>query len=314
MEVTKDIIKYKFRHSTYYAEISPNKKYLAVVGKSIYIYNYETGKKEKVYQILKYPSEIAFSNDSSLLAIKNTSGHIAVINILTDEVVCKNKMHNVEGCELYFSPDDKYIITGDWKGNIMMLNIKDNSCLGLNKLKRKDGTSKVDNIQKIEDDIYIFQSSFFNDYTKWIWKYPFKEKVLIKHDEGYNMECFCQANGLCARYSHMTNCYTIIDQYNNIVSLLLPLSKEEKFNGGWMFLKYSSWSVDGEYFATVIKRYDPEENVVNSIRFYETKTWTIVKEYDMKYACFVRFTPDGENVILGSWLAGYCIDIKELER
>ena len=311
MEVPKDIIKYKFRHSTYYAEISPNKKYLAVVGKKIYIYNYETGKKEKVYQILRYPSKIAFSNDSSLLAIKNTSGHIAVVNILTDEVVCENKMHNVEGCELYFSSDNRYIITGDWDGNIMLLDIIKNDYKDLCVFQKNENNGHLHNIQREGDDKFIFQSSYFGNFTKGEWSYPFSNGMEIKNNKGFEMELYNPKNHLYARLTSAWEGYNIVNEQENTIMTLELLNRIERYHAS---LDGVAWSVDGEYFATVIKRYDPEENVVNSIRFYETKTWTIVKEYDMKYACFVRFTPDGENIILGSWLAGYCIDIKELER
>lgn len=107
--------------------IPPNKKLIAVAGGSVRIFDSSNGQQlgERI-KILQYPAYLAFSRDSRFLAIKNTSGHIAVFDTLDNCVVCKNKITNVEGCGIYFTPDDRYVVTGDWDGNILIFDWTEN--------------------------------------------------------------------------------------------------------------------------------------------------------------------------------------------
>jgi len=67
---------------------------------------------------------IAFdlSPDKKTFAVKNTSGHIAVYNYVTGELLFKNKCTNREGNEIYYISDHQ-IVSTDWNSNLIVLDV-----------------------------------------------------------------------------------------------------------------------------------------------------------------------------------------------
>lgn len=154
------IYKLKLKGEGHQMLMSPDQKIIAVAGGSVRLFSSLDGKQlgENI-TVLKYPHYLAFSHDSRFLAIKNTSGHIAVFDTLGNCIVCKNKITNVEGCGIYFTPDDKYIVTGDWDGNILIFDWTENRYRILKKLIGSQRKILINNIQYIYPDTFIFMVS-----------------------------------------------------------------------------------------------------------------------------------------------------------
>lgn len=64
-----------------------------------------------------HPYHACFSSDDSRLAVKNTAGQIAVLNLREGTAVRSHWPHD-EGASLYFSVRDEYLVDGSWSGNI----------------------------------------------------------------------------------------------------------------------------------------------------------------------------------------------------
>lgn len=77
----------------------------------------------KRFNNLKNPSYVAVSSDERLIAYKNTSGHIAVHDLKTGELLVKSRCTSVEGNSLFFIRDDKQILSSDWDGNVFTLDV-----------------------------------------------------------------------------------------------------------------------------------------------------------------------------------------------
>ena len=90
---------------------------VACVGRRLNLFEVSSGNKVSTSHPFSHPSSAAFSPAGSLLAVKNTSGRIAVLYSATGEVVFDHKNQaEGEGSEVLFSPDGTELIDGSWKG------------------------------------------------------------------------------------------------------------------------------------------------------------------------------------------------------
>lgn len=70
---------------------------------------------------LRHASHIKFSPDDKIMAIKTTNGSIGLFS-LQDISLNKVIKYNREGPDMVFTNDSKYILDGDWDGNIRKIN------------------------------------------------------------------------------------------------------------------------------------------------------------------------------------------------
>lgn len=88
-------------------------KTLVNIGTNIRIYDLSSNPPSlaQTLKSLKNPSHVAVSANRELIAYSNTSGHIAVHNFKTGELLWKSKCFNEEGSQLYFIEDDTKLLT-----------------------------------------------------------------------------------------------------------------------------------------------------------------------------------------------------------
>ena len=72
---------------------------------SIFVYSLETKKQIQKFKSLSNISFVAISPDKNLIAVKNTSGTIALHYLETGEELFKNPMAKTEGEQFYFTKD-----------------------------------------------------------------------------------------------------------------------------------------------------------------------------------------------------------------
>lgn len=97
--------------ASYEVKISDDGKYLAQIGSKTNIYQATTWKKIASFGQIKNPSHLAYSHNSTLLAVKNTSGRIGLFDLKNLEMIKSYNPTHTEGGNICFSPDDRYIIS-----------------------------------------------------------------------------------------------------------------------------------------------------------------------------------------------------------
>lgn len=122
-QMKSDVILYEFKNGCSDLVLTPDGKYAAVISSCVQLYQMPDMQLVFEFKKPQYPSSIAFSNNSKLLAIRNTFGEIAVINIERLKIVKRFNDNNKEGADILFSPDDRFIVTSDWTGNIFTIDV-----------------------------------------------------------------------------------------------------------------------------------------------------------------------------------------------
>ncbi|QNO13513.1 hypothetical protein HYG86_01385 [Alkalicella caledoniensis] len=125
--------------------LSPDETVLVNIGKYVSLYAIDdSGLNElKRFNTLRNPSRAALSSDGKMLAYSNTSGHIAVHDIETGNLLVKSKCLSKEGYSLYFINNDSQLISSDWFGNIFVLDIKSAKITLLNSFPFHNATNLV---------------------------------------------------------------------------------------------------------------------------------------------------------------------------
>lgn len=291
---------------SYEIKKSPCGKYYVCVGGSINVFDQKTGIKLISFKELKHPDVISFSKKGDLLGVKNTSGKIAIYNL--NDMSCLNIIFPTkkEGANLLFTHDDKNIVSADWAGNIYTIDIKENTSEII-----KHEQARFTAIEYIEEkDEYIFQSELYCI----SWKYPFsnnKPKILennVKNEnkdrnsEIFYKKKFCKANGynlVCYRYENYIDVY---DERDSLIKRIYTNDVIDKIS--------FDWSVDGKYIG-IISGNTSESMAVRIVRFTDEK---VIKDYKFEFPCYVEFTQDGKELLIGTWKNGYVIDINDLEE
>lgn len=108
---------------TYSYKTTSDGKILFNVGGSVRSYDI-TGEKPVLlskFAGISYPSDIDLSEDESLLAIVNTSGHIAVFESATGKLISKTGGISKEGNNIHFVHGADKVIFSDWGGTAFPL-------------------------------------------------------------------------------------------------------------------------------------------------------------------------------------------------
>lgn len=102
--------------------MTPDEKLLVTVSRNTaYVYDLKDGKKQQAVKSLSNLSETAISGDKKLLAVKDTSGTIALISLERGEEIGRCAMERREGNAIVFTRDDSGVLDFDWDGRTMFL-------------------------------------------------------------------------------------------------------------------------------------------------------------------------------------------------
>ena len=86
---------------------------------SVYVHSIETRKTIFKTKSLSNLDCAAVSPDKNLLAVKNTSGTLALYDMKSGEELCRDDMERTEGEPMFFTSSGKHIIDLDWGGRTM---------------------------------------------------------------------------------------------------------------------------------------------------------------------------------------------------
>ena len=297
------ILKFKL---SYNLKISNDGKYIANIDNSkVNLFDVSTGKVTCSFKDLKYPSRISFSHNSKFLAAKNTAGKISVYDNEANLKIKSITPSRREGCELHFTPDDAYLISADWDGNIHMIDIKDEkvevikryqSCMVESlKFDKKSNIFYFLVSQRRSDK---FTETAIDDYNILLeWKYPFDSNEPVEH----RIDCTTWA----VQYNSSMNCYAAL----NYESLVLY---DHEFNvlesimlGERVARKGLDWSSKGDYILVTWGK---------TVRIYECPSLKKIKSFELDSPLCFEFAhqEDDKRIFLGTYSSSYYLDFDEL--
>ncbi len=105
------------RPSCFRLAVSKDRSLIASIGRNVVVGSLCTREKFGAWHPFAHPSDIAFSDDASMLAVKSTSGELVVLDPKTGVALHAHKnQREGEGCGVGFSPCGRYLVDGSWKG------------------------------------------------------------------------------------------------------------------------------------------------------------------------------------------------------
>lgn len=291
--------------TSYDIKKSSDHNFFANIDNKVNVWDAQKKKRICSFNDIKHPSSIAFSYNSKYLAAKNTSGRICLYNLDEMNNVMTVQPSSIEGTNILFTPDDKFILTTDWDGNIFLVDYTTHKI----KLLKKYENCMVEMIdydhlsnrftflisQKRKDK---YKSDVFDDYNILLeCPYPFDE---------YNMK------------ERKIDCTIWKIKFNNFLNSYIAINKDKLISYDNNFEITNSralpelsttmnidWSSDGSYILVLCG------SVVQIIDF---KSFEIIKTFEIKFARFFEFVEEDNDkrILCGTISEGYYIDFNIL--
>jgi len=251
---------------------------------------------------LKYPSYIKFSPDDKIMAIKTTNGSIGLFS-LQDISLSKIIKYNIEGPNMVFTNDSKYILDGDWDGNIRKINTEN----GEINLVKPNVDCKIKKIlYNSDNDEFILFIYIRKDETQFNCS---KGLYVLKLDFNKNKYCVNEGFKILSNLGDAIYCSSLkqfiavemssiyfIDSYNfNITKTL--------FTGlSTVGLTIIRISESEQYFLTAS---------IYDIYLYETKSFRKIKTFKkLGFIIKVEFSLDESQVYVGTSQGIKILDIQ----
>jgi hypothetical protein len=107
--------------TSYSVAFSADSRLLATLGRDVLVWNLESRKKAVRAHPFPHPSSACFSPCGDQLAVKNTSGEIAIIST-RDGILVRNFRNSAdgEGSNIQYSACGEFIVDGSWAGQLFV--------------------------------------------------------------------------------------------------------------------------------------------------------------------------------------------------
>lgn len=273
----------------------------------IYVYDLQSKKQILQCKTVSHVSHVAVSKDKKLLAVKNTSGTIALISMDSGEELGRNVMQRTEGYDMTFIVDDKYILDFDWDGRIMLLDCAtmDHSILDGGMGTELPRNSYI-HYDKLNNKIYSFiaydwgnspgKIQVSNADTKNI---SFKkicdfEKYLPWHFDGIS---FCQQH---IYYCDLYKKEFVVTDKNFKEESRIPFPddlKEYEWDKFWV-------SEEEKYILCYVYEKSEEDNSYYAI-LYDLSTMDRIETFEMEYVSNFRTYDEDRKFVISTWEGSY---------
>lgn len=294
-----------------YSFISKDESVLATFSRNtVYIHSLKTEKLINKFKSLSNISCAAISTDQQKIAVKNTSGIIALHDLKTGDELFRNSMFNTEGEQIFFSNDDKYVFDIDRGGRFMLFNCHDGSCVLLDnkKVLPRCDYIQIDNINKL---VYRFMRKEEGYSSGIIQSYNIDEKKLNPEFVDFENINSIKKNSLIDKWN-ISLC-----RYNNYYYDGKNIIKTDKNFNTAKKLKFKKekeivnlWVSENENFALVdygyirdVKNFSLAEmkNAPCLSVLYDFATMKKIKEFDYPYIADFKMLKNGKEYIISTW-------------
>ena len=306
-------MKYYIKRATSSVDIklTNDQKYLAFIGRKVWLYNFETREQIKTISGLTYPICANFSPSGKFLAVKNTAGKAGIYDVETGDVLCMNSLTKTEGWHIYFTPDEKYVVSADWGGKISLLDWRKNKNEVILSLQDAFPELQLYHLKYDEclnGDTFIFQNARWGCMDYLTWKYPFHENEYCTQVISTNCDkdTYCPANGLHLCQQELAPRNIRVSNEENQILYETNASEEQ-----WL-TRYFSWSSNGRYWAYILNKKVKEVNGYYAARVIRTEDGELVREYALNYGTYIGFSPHGDYLLIGESNKSYCIAMEDV--
>lgn len=297
--------KRKIIKASFDTRFSPNGERLASLSKDLVLWSSPDIKKLWRARPLAHPAHVAFSPDSSLLAVKSTSGHRRLIASTSGGIVSELNNHSRgEGGNILFADDGSSIIDGSWSGWHSVLNL---------------------------DGEVLFEEQFANEMVIGVLRHP-TGRIWFRHQRrGPDLHDGKSAQRLLGRsqpFSHgdfqqisiELNSYqdATFSPDGQVLAILSGHSPNVLSAYGFPTMQLVKKVELPETFRLGCRvRYSPVGDVIAVISstllvLLSAKDLTIEAELPMPFGCSIDFSPTGSLLAVGSWGEGEVIRVDDV--
>lgn len=273
--------------------------FVAVAGKKIYLYKFPN--LEVVFELgdIKNPSQLCFSKDDKLLAVKSTSRVIGIIDVRKGEYISRisNIIRSGDGSNIVFTSDGKYLCDGDWEGNFRRINVENGEISYIEKNKDMSIT-RIEYVKR--DQIFHVQKYYRGGYmnksysTISRWKYdPNNEEFVLvsetqkRYNYSNNISYNIYDNTYYAINYVLSNRRAEVLIYDDMLEKILFVqqidSKVKKFSD------HSTVTDDGKFFVLLID---------NNLSIYNATNLKFINEYRLSFCNYISASSDGKYLLI----------------
>lgn len=279
--------------TSYELALSEQGDRIAALGRNVVVAGTVSRKRIFSCHPFSHPSHACFNSEGTILAVKNTSGHIVLIDSATGETIIDfcNKRDG-EGSNLHFSKDDAYLVDGSWGGQVFVRHVSS----GKIELQLEFKGEMIKEVSRSSDRrrwAFLHQPKYQGGsemdsayVTLWEWPFMRSETVLLNLD--IVQSAVLSPNGDILAVSGWTGSTYVINLLERTGCVLQSISTDNSCSE----LRWSSC-------GTLLGYVSSEE-----ISIHSSKDLEKVKSFPMQYASSVCFAPDLSFIALGSWEMG----------
>jgi WD40 repeat protein len=309
--------------TSFVVAFSPDGNSVAALGRNVVVWDLLTRKRKFSIHPFSHPSHVAFSPDGGLMAVKNTSGHIVIIdadsgNVVTDFASSKDG----EGVPVLFAPEGDVVVDASWGGVLFVRAVND---------------GKTIYREQIEDKFSNFSSDGKNTFFYTISKLPPSDTEPPPPKKIYRRQWpFSQhqpeelpitrssINALAispsgSKLAVMSKDLEIVDL--SIMQVVSAKPVEAKWSLAWSpcekLLACAERNADAvAYYNSpdFTPEFPPPTFGPDKLMFYNSAELTPMYEIPVDYASDVAFSPDGSHIAVGCWGNGLVLPRSALEE
>lgn len=259
------------------------------------IYQYHFPDFFLINKIAVYPniSEIILSEDEKKLAILNTEGKMAFLNLKDWLILWKDKKKHREGNLLTFTENDTKIIHADWDGQIMEFDLKTQQYDILYDFKNKP----LKRFIRVSFDRYHNALVGISEYEPEL----YISKLSPIHFQKVNLKTFRGIFEGEDRELTLGPHYYVSLRWNGSYDHVILFNKMETLNVAQLpknkLGMYIYISDDGEYLVVKATELLTKDLVI----VYHVPDMRIVKKIYLDYVCMVKILQDNKVLLLGTW-------------
>lgn len=321
--------------------VSPDSSYLiSIMQNKVYVHDVHSCNCIGGFKVFPNVSSAVMSHNGKMIAAKNTSGKIAVLEYPSGKILGTGATEKQEGCgSLCFSKDDSFIFDFDWCGNIMKLDLAD---------------FKHDVLYKFNKNIC---NSYYDEYTDEICIIDNKGNVLISPYETLSFKkikifpkpVFLSSDIFCEKKANViffNKEFYLFDKKFNLINKVIPdninvKSLNENIKDSTNeFLTSLKVALDKETGKDIdiTEAYNISESYINELDdgsgleitygialsdngkmlfaiyqdksfLFELSSMNLIKEYNYPYTSSARFIDNDTKLAIGTWKGTYLENI-----